>query len=256
MPIVAAALVIEFLLGLLRPESADAGLRGRAALLVVAIEILAFGVPPFVAIRLTGADWRQTLRWRWPRWRQLVPVLVGAPALSVLLLYVQAYWGRLWSSLLPTFSGPSISEALQADNVLQVVGLILLVGLVPAICEELFFRGFLQRVLERYWRPASAIAVTTALFALLHFDFYGLPTYAVLGVWFGVLALRTGSLLCPVLAHMLHNGLDVLGRNLLSAETFEVHAAWLSSLSLIGTLSAVGLLVWLTKDGAAAGKAE
>lgn len=252
-PTVAAALAIEFGFGLLRPSQAGQALHGLAGLLVVTIEVLAFGVPPLVAIRLSGADWRRTLRWHPPAWRFLAPVLVAAPALSVLLLYVQAFWGRLWSSLLPMSGGPSISEALQAESPLQVVALVLLVGVVPAITEELFFRGYFMRVLEAHWQPAVAVATTTVLFALLHFDFFGLPTYVVLGIWFGVLAQRSGSLVFPVLAHLLHNGLDVVGRNLMSSETFELHAGWLPYAALIGTMTAVALLDWQSEpsqDGA------
>jgi membrane protease YdiL (CAAX protease family) len=248
LPTVAAALAIEFLLGQLRPADDGYGLQGWAGLLVVAIEVLAFGLPPLLAIRLTRADWRYTLRWQAAPWPVLVPVLLAAPALSVLLLYVQAYWGRYWSQLLPTSGGPSLSDVLQADTSLQVAGLILLVGVVPAVSEELFFRGFLMRVLGQRWRPALVIGLTTALFALLHFDFYGLPTYILLGVWFGVLAQRSGSLFAPVLAHLLHNGLDVVGRNLLSAETFERHAGWLPFVGLAGTVAAVALLAWLTDE--------
>jgi membrane protease YdiL (CAAX protease family) len=251
-PTIAAALAIEFLLGLLRPERATPGLHGWAGLLVVAIEVLAFCLPPLIAIRLTGADWRFTLRWQRPRWRFLWPTCLAAPALSVLLLYVQAYWGRLWSSLLPTSGGPSISEALQAESAMQVLGLVLLVGLVPAVSEEVFFRGFLMRIWESHWRPATAIALATALFALLHFDFYGLPTYVLLGLWFGLLAQLSGSLLFPILAHLLHNGLDVVGRNLLSAETFDLHAGWLPYLGLTITLAAYALLRWLADDGSVA----
>jgi membrane protease YdiL (CAAX protease family) len=244
LPTVAAALAIEFVLGLFRPAQGAPALHGVAGLLVVAIEVLAFGLPPLVAIRLTRSDWRHSLRWGCPSWRFLPPVLVGAPALSVLLLYVQTYWGHWWSNYLPMSSGPSLGEALQAESSLQVAGLVLLVGVVPAITEELFFRGFFMRVLEHHWRPATAVAVATGLFALLHFDVYGLPTYIVLGIWFGVLAQRSGSLLFPVLAHLLHNGLDVVGRNLLAAETFELHAAWLPYAALVGTLSAVAWLEW------------
>ncbi|MBC7541441.1 MAG: CPBP family intramembrane metalloprotease [Candidatus Sericytochromatia bacterium] len=232
LPVVGAALAIELILGVLHPAGNSLSLQGWTGGLVIAIEVLAFGLPPVVAVRIWRADWRETLRWRLPVRRYALPVCAAAPALAVLLVYVQALWMLLVSPLAPTGGSQALSDALVADQPWQVLTLILIVGVVPAICEEVFFRGFLMQVLGRHWRPWPVILATAALFAGLHLDLIGMPTYLILGVWFGVLALVSGSLVWPILAHLLHNSLDVIGRNLLSTDVFEVYAGWLPGISL------------------------
>ena len=240
LPVIVAALVIEIALGLLQPTGGKPTIQGVSGWLIVAIQVLAFCLPPVVTILLYRASLRITLRLNVPARRFALPVLVAAPALAALLVYVQALWAKGLGSALPTGGTKAIGEALSAERPLQVLMLVLVVGLVPAVSEELFFRGFLMQVLGTRWRPWIAIALTAGLFAVLHFDLVGMPTYIALGVWFGILALVTDSLFWPVTAHLLHNGLDIIGRNVLPPDVFEVQAAWLPWASL----ACVGWAVW------------
>lgn len=84
-----------------------------------------------------------------------------------------------------------------ADGVLFVGWL----AIVPGFVEELLFRGYLQRRLLQRWRPGPAIAVSTLLFALAHFDPKHVVFAAALGLWLGVVAWRTGSIWPAVFCH-------------------------------------------------------
>lgn len=84
----------------------------------------------------------------------------------------------------------------------QIVGLI--AG--AAICEELFFRGFIQTALERWHRPLNAIGIASVLFALAHFNPWWVPSILFAGVIFGLLAYTTDSVLPGILAHAVNNG--------------------------------------------------
>ncbi len=84
-----------------------------------------------------------------------------------------------------------------ADGVLFVGCL----AIVPGFVEELLFRGYLQRRLLQRWRPGPAIAVSTLLFALAHFDPKHMVFAAALGLWLGVVAWRTGSIWPAVFCH-------------------------------------------------------
>lgn len=87
------------------------------------------------------------------------------------------------------------------------------VALVPAVCEELLFRGVLLPALLTRHRPGAAVFVSAALFASLHVaptsdggvTLYQVPQALLVGVALGVLRLRSGSLLPGVLAHTLYN---------------------------------------------------
>jgi sodium transport system permease protein len=91
---------------------------------------------------------------------------------------------------------------------LRVVGLYMLVfALLPAVCEELAFRGFILTGLRRRFRTGTAIVISSFLFAVAHMNvFQFLPTF-VLGLVLGVLAVRGGSVLPGMAYHLVHNGL-------------------------------------------------
>lgn len=81
------------------------------------------------------------------------------------------------------------------------VAWVLLIGLVPGFCEEMFFRGFMQRRLLARWRPSVAIGVTSLCFAVMHIDPAAAAMAFVLGVWLGIVAWRTGSIRPTIAIH-------------------------------------------------------
>ena len=86
------------------------------------------------------------------------------------------------------------------------IGMICLLG---PVVEELVFRGFLQTGLRRMFaKPWTAIIVTGFLFGLMHSVQVALPI-ALMGCFFGYLRERSGGLLIPIAAHVLHNSLTV-----------------------------------------------
>lgn len=87
--------------------------------------------------------------------------------------------------------------------------LILLMAVLPAICEEFFFRGYVLSGVRRTFRPAAAVLVVAIAFGLFHQSVHRLPITIALGLVLGLLAVRTGSILPGVLMHMLHNGFTV-----------------------------------------------
>jgi membrane protease YdiL (CAAX protease family) len=80
------------------------------------------------------------------------------------------------------------------------------ISIVPGFCEEMFFRGFMQRRLLERWSPWLAIPVVSVLFGLAHMQLHTIVFATVVGVWFGVLAWRTGSIWPGALAHGFVNG--------------------------------------------------
>lgn len=92
------------------------------------------------------------------------------------------------------------------DFVLQLI----VVALIPAICEECFFRGALQQTLGEWFRNKHvAVWVTALIFSVAHGDLLGLVPRFVLGLLLGYLFLSSGSIVVNICAHFFNNALIV-----------------------------------------------
>lgn len=81
-------------------------------------------------------------------------------------------------------------------------------AVIPAICEELFFRGYLMRA----YAPVGlrrAVVFNSLLFALLHGSLLRLPVTFTIGVVLSLLALKTGSLIPGMIVHFVNNAVAV-----------------------------------------------
>jgi membrane protease YdiL (CAAX protease family) len=108
----------------------------------------------------------------------------------------------------------SISETRER---LGLAGVILLFSVLPALVEELFFRGVILPALLRQYPRATAIWGTALLFGVFHLNLpQGFATIAI-GAILGYAVARTGSLWVGVVAHAAHNAAVLLGA-LLAAE--------------------------------------
>lgn len=88
---------------------------------------------------------------------------------------------------------------------------IFVIAVIPAIGEELLFRGLLQNILKRIFKNDHvAIWVAAILFSAIHFQFYGFIPRVLLGALFGYLYVWSGSLFFPIIAHFFNNALSLL----------------------------------------------
>src|SRR5262249_11489354 len=89
---------------------------------------------------------------------------------------------------------------------------IVVFALVPAVCEELAFRGFILSGLEHQHRTRSAILLSALMFGFLHVLmslFQQLFNATLLGIVLGLLAVRSRSILPGILFHFLNNAMGV-----------------------------------------------
>jgi sodium transport system permease protein len=89
--------------------------------------------------------------------------------------------------------------------------LLLYIAVLPAICEELAFRGVLLSGLRRKLRPAGLIIAVGVIFGLFHVTLYRLAPTAALGMVLTAVAVMTGSIFPGMLLHAGNNALGVLG---------------------------------------------
>jgi membrane protease YdiL (CAAX protease family) len=88
---------------------------------------------------------------------------------------------------------------------------ILLVGVLPAVSEELFFRGVLQKLfIQIFKRVWPGIIFTAALFSAFHLQFMGFIPRMALGIILGALYWYSGSLLTSMIGHCVFNSISVI----------------------------------------------
>lgn len=88
---------------------------------------------------------------------------------------------------------------------------LLLIAFIPAVSEELLFRGTLQPLVFRMVKNEhAAIWLTAFLFSFFHMQFLGFFPRMLLGAVFGYAAHWSGSLLLPMVGHLINNGVAVL----------------------------------------------
>lgn len=88
---------------------------------------------------------------------------------------------------------------------------LLVIALLPAIGEELLFRGVVQRLFTEWFSNAHAgIWVSAAIFSAVHVQFFGFVPRMMLGVCFGYMLYWSGSIWLPVIAHFFNNAAAVI----------------------------------------------
>jgi sodium transport system permease protein len=96
---------------------------------------------------------------------------------------------------------------------------LVVLGVLPAVCEELAFRGFLFTGLRRSFRPWTAILLSSFLFAVYHMNVFQMVPHFLLGIVLGLLAWKGNGVLPPMLFHLVYNVL-VLSPAVLLPEAF------------------------------------
>jgi membrane protease YdiL (CAAX protease family) len=97
-------------------------------------------------------------------------------------------------------------------NLITMIGNIFIIAILPAMGEEMIFRGVLQKILARLVRSDHmAIWITAFIFSSLHLQFFGFLPRFILGLVFGYLFYWSGTLWLPILAHFVNNAVSVAG---------------------------------------------
>jgi len=111
-------------------------------------------------------------------------------------------------------------------NVTSLGGLsvnLLMIALIPGIGEELFFRGLLQPLFQRWFKNTHvAVIFTAVLFSALHMQFYGFLPRMLLGIVFGYLFVWTKNMWYPILAHIIHNSIPVVAYYLYASDKTSI----------------------------------
>ncbi|GIX00391.1 MAG: sodium extrusion protein NatB [Pirellulaceae bacterium] len=174
----------------------------------VVVQIGIVLAPAVLMATLLTNSLRESLRLRIPQWSHL--------AAAILLGIGFHPWYRLLASRVAVLFpiGEETAAALQyferivmAQPWWVCVGLL---ALLPAVCEELTFRGFIFSGLERHGRRLGAILVSAIFFGWTHNLLPQSIAATLMGVLLGVVAWRTGSVWCTMIMHGMNNAMSLL----------------------------------------------
>ncbi len=144
--------------------------------------------------------------------------LLGVALLALLTAYAASGLTALWDFALDALGLHEPATAGLPRTKQELSLSILLVAALPAVCEELLFRGFVLSAWEGRG-TAFAIGVTAGLFALLHANLYGLPAYLMVGVISGCVTFALDSVYAGMIYHTLYNAAVLILSFLLSGQT-------------------------------------
>jgi membrane protease YdiL (CAAX protease family) len=188
----AVGLWVSSLLELLLPNASMA--------LINALYYIPFTVLPVGLYMLRRPGLETGMRLNAP---PLLPTL-SAALLGVLSVYVASLLSAAWAAGLDALGLRGLGGVPTPGNEGELMLSVLSLAALPAVCEELLFRGFVLSAWEsrgtRY-----AIGVTALLFALLHGNLYGIPAYLLVGAVAGFLAFALDSAYAAMVYHTVYN---------------------------------------------------
>ena len=117
-----------------------------------------------------------------------------------------------WMLIREDAAGQMIKGILTMDSPTELIFTLFVVAVLPAVGEELVFRGILQQQLQRNLHPISAIWFTAIIFSAIHFQFEGFLARMLLGAVLGYLFYWTRNLWVPIIAHFFTNALQVVAQ--------------------------------------------
>jgi len=204
-------LVIKFFFIVMSPVP-DTFTVGYLAKSVIVTQLVVIVVPTLLLTFLLTRSPGRTFMLDHASWRPSVALAVlGAIALAVVLhpivVTVAAGVAKLY---------PLGDDAQGLGHMLQQIPtpvflfvLLPLLGVVPAVCEEFAFRGFILSGLRHSGKKWRAIVIAAIFFGLAHFIFQQSLVATMVGVVIGYIAVQSGNLLPCIAFHVVHNSLLV-----------------------------------------------
>lgn len=183
-------------------------------------QLLCFLLPSLIFVKLYQGSLKQSLNldFKLSKWG-----LAGVAVTIFLLIMPANDWFGAWNEgwalgswadglrQLAQRVRQMSGNLLSLQSPFDIVLLLLIVALIPAICEELLFRGILQPMTQHMTHNAHAGIVLTALiFSVAHGDIFGLVPRFFLGLLLGYVYYYSGSMLVNVSAHFFNNAAIVV----------------------------------------------
>lgn len=223
-------------------------------------QILFLGVATWLITGLSTSGKRSVfLRFQWDE--RTLPLLFYA---ALLIFTVQPLvWFFSWINLQIPFSESYMAFEETQLEILKsfltgdylILMTIFHIGIVPSVCEEILYRGYIQRSFEKSWGIWAAIILSGLLFGLYHIRLTQLIPLALIGMLLAWIVWRSNSIYPAIVAHFVNNGGSVAAAYfypdfMIDQMTItELPPFWLLLVSLVATLVLLRYIHLITKEG-------
>jgi len=182
-------------------------------LMIMVSQFLFIFIPTLFFARWQEVDYREIFKLKAPSLSSVILAIVGTLSLqniAQVYLYLQ-------DMLIPVQKISPIFESLRkmmertysilisAKSPFEFAFVALVVALTPAICEELLFRGLVQYNLSKASNYKLGFIITGVIFAMYHANPFSFIPLIALGIYFGYLVYKSGSIFLAMLAHFINN---------------------------------------------------
>ncbi|HVP12233.1 MAG TPA: CPBP family glutamic-type intramembrane protease [Phycisphaerae bacterium] len=170
-------------------------------------QVLIFAAPVVLLAWYRKLDMRSTFSLGAPDWQQVA----GALLIAVSIVPVSLLLEQVQNAYLPPSPGAERLFARQMELLRggSLPAVLLVFALLPGICEELAFRGFLLAGLRSKLPRAASIVLVGVIFGLYHINLEKIPIVTLMGILLAFICLRSGSIYPAMLVHIANNGLGL-----------------------------------------------
>lgn len=106
-----------------------------------------------------------------------------------------------------------MEQSLKINSVTDLVIIGFSAVILASVLEEMLFRGFVQNSFEQTFDVTRAVMATAIIFAIVHLNPWWTVQFTFFGIFLGVLAWKSNSIIPPIIVHFLNNGIALLFSN-------------------------------------------
>ncbi|MBE6692126.1 MAG: CPBP family intramembrane metalloprotease [Ruminococcaceae bacterium] len=203
-PLLVIGIIIAMQMSKFALKNLDSGTNIFVA--VGVIQLVAMGLPCIIYYLMKNRRLSDPIYGISTRGPQILFVIFAALFFVCGTLLVKFFYilGGAESAALVNFYGEITQTSTEARNIEILLSLVI----IPAVCEELFFRGIIFSEYRRFG-TANAVIISAVCFAMLHFSLTNFFVYLFSGLVFGFVTAMTRSILPSVALHLLSNYLSI-----------------------------------------------
>ena len=175
-------------------------------------------IPTLILVRLISFKPVEYFRLKLPTLQTVLVPLVGIFSLQQVLQIYLIFQEKIplpenIQSMIDKFKAmfeELYKQLVVAHSVPELLWVIFIIALIPAVAEEFMFRGLIQRSFENGLNPVRGVILTGIIFGAYHLNPFSFIPLVIIGIYLGFLTLRSGSIWVSVVTHFFNNMLACL----------------------------------------------